>query len=256
MGVALLVGGFAIAPTLIATALAHRADRAAGPAHRGHGHHADRPGRGRRARRHRRRLRHRRTTAPPRRTSSAWPPEWSGRSIVPSSRGQRSGLPFHAPDGHDLRYGSRPAGGGKRAGHFVRPGLLGTGSPVAFLWAMLTFALGCIPGLGAFLVWLPIAIYLGIAEHWLKAVIMVAWGGLVVSTIDNVLYPTLVGSRLQLHTVPIFLSVLGGIIFFGVPGTGSRSPAAHNCTVLDAHLEAAGSSSIAEQGNDGPSTAV
>jgi len=92
------------------------------------------------------------------------------------------------------------------------------GVPSPLLWALLTFALSSIPGLGAFLVWLPIAIYLGIAEHWVKAGIMAVWGGLVVSTIDNVLYPTLVGSRLQLHTVPIFLSVLGGILFFGVPG--------------------------------------
>jgi predicted PurR-regulated permease PerM len=92
------------------------------------------------------------------------------------------------------------------------------GVPGAFLWAMLTLALSCIPGLGAFLVWLPIAIYLGISDHWVKAIIMAAWGGLVVSTIDNVLYPALVGSRLQLHTVPIFLSVLGGIAIFGVPG--------------------------------------
>jgi predicted PurR-regulated permease PerM len=92
------------------------------------------------------------------------------------------------------------------------------GVPSPFLWAMVTFALSSIPGLGAFLVWLPIAIYLGIAEHWVKAGIMAVWGGVVVSTIDNVLYPTLVGSRLQLHTVPIFLSVLGGILFFGVPG--------------------------------------
>jgi predicted PurR-regulated permease PerM len=90
--------------------------------------------------------------------------------------------------------------------------------PGAFLWTMITFALSCIPGLGAFLVWLPIAIYLGVSEHWAKAAIMASWGALVVSSIDNVLYPTLVGSRLQLHTVPIFLSVLGGILFFGVPG--------------------------------------
>ena len=92
------------------------------------------------------------------------------------------------------------------------------GVPGAFILAMLTFALGCIPGLGAFLVWMPVAIYLGISDHWVKAIVMAIWGGLVVSTIDNILYPALVGSRLQLHTVPILLSVLGGIAFFGVPG--------------------------------------
>lgn len=92
------------------------------------------------------------------------------------------------------------------------------GVPGAFLWAMITLALSCVPGLGAFLVWLPIAIYLGVTDHWIKAVIMVAWGGLVVSAIDNVLYPFLVGSRLRLHAIPIFFSVLGGIALFGVSG--------------------------------------
>jgi predicted PurR-regulated permease PerM len=40
----------------------------------------------------------------------------------------------------------------------------------------------------------------------------------VVSSVDNFLYPVLVGSRLQLHTVAVLLSVLGGIAFFGISG--------------------------------------
>jgi len=92
------------------------------------------------------------------------------------------------------------------------------GVPAPFLWAMVTLALSFIPGLGAFLVWVPVAVYLGLADHWVKAVILAGWGSLVVSTIDNVLYPILVGSRLRLHTIPIFLSVLGGIALLGVPG--------------------------------------
>jgi predicted PurR-regulated permease PerM len=92
------------------------------------------------------------------------------------------------------------------------------GVPGALFWALATLAMSCIPGLGAFLVWLPIAIYLGLTDHWAKAFLMTAWGGLVVSTIDNVLFPVLVGSRMRQHTVPIFISVLGGILLFGVPG--------------------------------------
>jgi predicted PurR-regulated permease PerM len=36
--------------------------------------------------------------------------------------------------------------------------------------------------------------------------------------VDNLLYPTLVGSKLQLHTAPMFFAVLGGIALFGASG--------------------------------------
>ena len=44
------------------------------------------------------------------------------------------------------------------------------------------------------------------------------WGGAVVSTIDNILYPILVGSRMRAHTAIILISTLGGIATFGVAG--------------------------------------
>lgn len=90
--------------------------------------------------------------------------------------------------------------------------------PAALLWAFATMALAMVPAFGAFLVWLPIAVVLGLAGHWWQALLLAAWGALVVSTIDNLLYPILVGSRLQQHTVSILLSVLGGIALFGLTG--------------------------------------
>jgi predicted PurR-regulated permease PerM len=47
---------------------------------------------------------------------------------------------------------------------------------------------------------------------------VVAWGGIVISLIDNLLYPLLVRDRLRLHTVPVFIAVLGGLVVFGVTG--------------------------------------
>ena len=44
------------------------------------------------------------------------------------------------------------------------------------------------------------------------------WGALVVGGIDNVLRPMFVGNRLQLHTVPAFISMIGGLVLFGAPG--------------------------------------
>jgi predicted PurR-regulated permease PerM len=44
------------------------------------------------------------------------------------------------------------------------------------------------------------------------------WGGVFISLIDNLLYPILVGNRLRLHTVPVFISIVGGLAVFGAAG--------------------------------------
>jgi predicted PurR-regulated permease PerM len=88
----------------------------------------------------------------------------------------------------------------------------------ASLLGILTMIFAMVPSFGAFLVWMPVAIYLAITHHWIQALVVVAVGALLISTLDNFLYPILVGSRLKLHTVPIFLSLLGGIWLFGIAG--------------------------------------
>jgi predicted PurR-regulated permease PerM len=75
-----------------------------------------------------------------------------------------------------------------------------------------------IPGFGSFLVWGPVAIYLGLTGHWGKAALLGLWGAVIVSTIDNILYPILVGSHMRAHTATILLSILGGIAVFGPIG--------------------------------------
>lgn len=88
----------------------------------------------------------------------------------------------------------------------------------AVLWGVVTALVSIVPAVGASLVWFPIAAYLAITDHWVKAGLLAAWGGLVVSTIDNFLYPILIGSRLQQNTIVILLSALGGVGLFGVTG--------------------------------------
>lgn len=88
----------------------------------------------------------------------------------------------------------------------------------ASLLGILTALLAIVPPLGAFVVWLPVAIYLAVTHHWVQAIILAAIGSLIISTLDNFIYPILVGTRIRMHTVPIFLSILGGIWFFGVEG--------------------------------------
>ena len=92
------------------------------------------------------------------------------------------------------------------------------GVPGVILWALTLTAFAMIPAFGAFLVWGPIAIYLGLNGHWGKAALLAIWGGLIVSTIDNILYPILIGGHLRAHTATILLSILGGIAVFGPIG--------------------------------------
>jgi len=92
------------------------------------------------------------------------------------------------------------------------------GVPGVILWAFTLAACAMIPAFGSFLVWGPVAIYLGLTGHWGKAAILAIWGGAIVSTIDNILYPILVGSHLRAHTATILLSILGGIALFGPLG--------------------------------------
>jgi predicted PurR-regulated permease PerM len=92
------------------------------------------------------------------------------------------------------------------------------GVPGAVLWAAVTFLAALVPVFGTFLVWAPIALFLLLTGSIIKALFLIGWSALVVGSVDNVLYPYLVGDRLRLHTVPIFFSVLGGLGLFGPAG--------------------------------------
>lgn len=94
--------------------------------------------------------------------------------------------------------------------------ILGIPSPI--LWAVLTAFVCMIPLAGSFLVWAPLALYLILTGHWTKALLLIIWGALVISTIDNLLRPKLVGNQTRLHELFIFFSVLGGISVFGLLG--------------------------------------
>jgi predicted PurR-regulated permease PerM len=94
----------------------------------------------------------------------------------------------------------------------------GLGLPAALLWGAVMTVLAVVPVLGAFVVWMPAALFLALTGSWGKALILAGWGGLVVSLIDNLLYPVLVGQRLRLHTLPVFIVIVGGLALFGSAG--------------------------------------
>jgi predicted PurR-regulated permease PerM len=94
--------------------------------------------------------------------------------------------------------------------------VLGVPSPI--LWGVLMTFVCMIPVAGSFFIWLPLAIYLMITGHWTKAILLVLWGALIISTIDNFLRPKLIKNQTKLHELFVFFSVLGGMRVFGLLG--------------------------------------
>ena len=92
------------------------------------------------------------------------------------------------------------------------------GLPAPILWGSIMAVLAILPLFGAALVWIPAALFLAIDGDWGKALLLAAWGTIVVGLIDNLLLPVLVKNRLRVHTVLVFIAVLGGIFAFGATG--------------------------------------
>jgi predicted PurR-regulated permease PerM len=93
---------------------------------------------------------------------------------------------------------------------------LGLSAPV--LWGVVMGFLSVIPVLGSFCVWIPVALFFALNGEWGKAAILTAWGAIVIGLIDNLLYPILVGNKLRLHSLVVFVSLLGGLAVFGAAG--------------------------------------
>jgi predicted PurR-regulated permease PerM len=92
------------------------------------------------------------------------------------------------------------------------------GLPAPLLWGIVMGLLAVVPVLGAFVIWVPAAIFLLLDGSEGKALLLTLWGAVVVGGIDNLLYPMLVGRRLKMHTVLAFISIVGGLIVFGAAG--------------------------------------
>lgn len=88
----------------------------------------------------------------------------------------------------------------------------------AVFWGTVMTVLSIIPGIGTALVWLPAAvILLATGEIW-QGIFLIAFCGLIVSSVDNLLRPRLVGHDTQMHDLLILFGTIGGILLFGVLG--------------------------------------
>ncbi len=86
------------------------------------------------------------------------------------------------------------------------------------LWGVVMIVLGFIPMGGAWLILVPVGIIQVLIGHvWQGAIILGLSFG-VVSSIDNVLRPRLVGQNARMHDLLIFFSTIGGLAMFGPVG--------------------------------------
>lgn len=92
------------------------------------------------------------------------------------------------------------------------------GIPNAAFWGVLMTVMAILPLIGSTLIWLPACIILFATGAVGQAIGLLVFCVLVVSSVDNVLRPWLVGRDTKMHDLVILFSTLGGIMVFGATG--------------------------------------
>ena len=106
---------------------------------------------------------------------------------------------------------------GLAQGFVAMVGFLIVGARAAILLSCLTAVASLVPAVGTALVWVPVSLgYLVTGSLW-KGVFLIAWG-LLISMVDSVIRPMVVGRKANIPFLWLTLSLLGGIQAFGIKG--------------------------------------
>jgi predicted PurR-regulated permease PerM len=97
-------------------------------------------------------------------------------------------------------------------------GFLMVGLPSPLFWGTVMAFLSFVPIVGTALVWFPAVVILFAQGAYLKGVVLLVWGMIIVSLSDNFLRPILIGGRTQVHILLLFFGILGGLRVFGFLG--------------------------------------
>ena len=104
-------------------------------------------------------------------------------------------------------------------------GFLILGGPSPILWGFVMILFALVPFVGTAVIWLPAAlnlIFVGYLQNdsssTIRGIILIAYGLFVISGIDNVLKPRLIGAKANVHPLLVLLGVLGGLELFGFIG--------------------------------------
>jgi len=92
------------------------------------------------------------------------------------------------------------------------------GIPAPALWGTVAAVASLVPAFGVTLLLIPGAAYLVLTGNYLYAAGLLVWGYTVIFLVDHLLGPILVNRGIRIHPFLILLSVLGGLIMFGIVG--------------------------------------
>ncbi len=93
-----------------------------------------------------------------------------------------------------------------------------TGIEGAMIWGILMILTAVIPVVGCSIVWVPAGLLMLLTGHVWEGILILAAGVLVISMVDNLFRPVLIGKDVEMHPLLIFFSTLGGIALFGFSG--------------------------------------
>jgi len=94
--------------------------------------------------------------------------------------------------------------------------LLGIRAPL--VWGAGMAVLSLLPVVGTGLIWVPVSLYLIVTGSIWQGIVLLAYGLLVIETIDNLLRPILVGKDTHVPDYIVLVTTLGGISTVGVNG--------------------------------------
>ncbi len=97
-------------------------------------------------------------------------------------------------------------------------GYLIFGVPNVIFWAFITFILALLPVIGPPLIWIPWGAYLIVSGNTFQGIGLLVYSAVMVSGLDNLIRPKLIGSRAHVHPVVVLLGILGGLTVFGFSG--------------------------------------
>lgn len=94
--------------------------------------------------------------------------------------------------------------------------VLGIGE--SLFWGVMMAFFSLLPVIGAWVIWVPAAIWLVMTGYLIQGIALTAYGVAVVGLVDNFLRPFLLSGRAELNGLLIFIGLLGGVAVFGPLG--------------------------------------
>jgi predicted PurR-regulated permease PerM len=92
------------------------------------------------------------------------------------------------------------------------------GIPSPAIWGLVMTLCSIIPMFGSGLVWLPAGVIMFLLGNVWQGVFIFSVGVGIISVLDNVLRPKLVGKDTEMHPLLVLFATLGGIAVFGLSG--------------------------------------